>query len=52
MPIEAAVKKAQQIVRDARDLEAVVTWDRTRKNWIDAMAALHPDMKLFGPPSQ
>ena len=45
MPIEAAVKKAQQIIRDARELETVVTWDRTAKSWVDSVAALHPDIK-------
>eukprot|EP01043_Picozoa_sp_COSAG02_P000761 COSAG02_NODE_14_length_56855_cov_512.793661_42_plen_92_part_00 len=40
-----AIPEAQQIIRDAKELEAVVSWDRPGKVWVECVAALHSDIK-------
>lgn len=43
--LAVAISEAQKIIRDAKDLEAVVSWDRTGKVWVECIAALHNEIK-------
>ena len=43
--LAVAIPEAQRIIRDAKDLEAVVSWDRTGKPWVECIAALHSEIK-------